>query len=98
MQENVVSIDDNGPGSNGVVVGYNYTRDGVGINGISGWTNGFLWHNISDFMTLFEGNDTQKINMDAIHGTPNMFTLYRNFLIGQVTQGSTLELVVIRTS
>ncbi len=97
IQQNVVSIVDNGPGSNGVVVGYNYTRDGVGINGISGWTNGFLWHNISDFMTLFEGNDTQKINMDAIHGTHNMFTLYRNFLMGQVNQGSNSELVDIRT-
>jgi hypothetical protein len=97
VQQHVVPIADNGPGSNGSVISYNYTRDGVGINGIPGWTYGIFFHNISDFMNLVEGNDSQKINMDAIHGTHNFFTLYRNFFMGQVGQTSNSELVDART-
>jgi hypothetical protein len=97
IQQYVAPLEDNGPGSNGFVVSYNYMNNGIGINGIPGWTIGPDAHNISDFMSLWEGNDAPKINMDAIHGTHNFFTFFRNFLSGQVNQSSNSELVDLRT-
>jgi hypothetical protein len=96
IQQYVAPIEDNGPGSNGFVVGYNYMLNGVGINGNPGWTIGPDAHNISDFMSLWEGNDAPKINMDAIHGTHNFFTFMRNLLYGQVGQTSNSELVDVK--
>jgi hypothetical protein len=97
VQQHVVAIIDNGPGTNGAVVAYNYTLNGVGVNGISGWMYGIFFHNVSDFMNLMEGNDSQKINMDAIHGTHNLFTFFRNFLHGDPNQNANSEVVDVRT-
>jgi hypothetical protein len=97
IQQHVVAVTDNGPGTNGAVIAYNYSLNGVGINGIPGWTYGIFFHNISDFMNLIEGNDSQKINMDAIHGTHNFFTLFRNFFHGDPLQTANSEIVDVRT-
>jgi hypothetical protein len=97
VEQYVVPIIDNGPGSNGFVIAYNYITNGVGINGIPGWTQGIFYHNISDFMSLVEGNDTPKINQDAIHGTHNFFTLFRNFAYGQLNQSSNSQLIDVKT-
>jgi len=93
----VVPITDNGPGTNGAVISYNYMTGGVGINGLPGWTYGIFFHNISDFMNLIEGNDSAKINMDAIHGTHNLFTFFRNFFHGDPNQNANSEVVDVRT-
>jgi hypothetical protein len=85
------------PGANAPVVAYNYSVNGVGLNGIPGWTQGILWHQISDFMSLIEGNDQPKFNLDAIHGTHNFFTLFRNYLHGDPNQTSNSELLDIKT-
>ena len=97
IQQYVAPIVDNGPGTNGSVIAYNYTTNGVGLNGLSGWTQGPLWHNISDFMTLFEGNDQPKIDTDAIHGTHNLFTGFRNYFHGDPNQTSNTALVFVHT-
>lgn len=96
VEQNVVPFSQNGPGGSALVLAYNYATNNVGINGVTGWEQGPLWHNMGTFYTLMEGNDIPKLEYDAIHGTHNLDTAFRNYLHGQVGQLNNTALFVVR--
>lgn len=82
-----------GPDS-GNVYAYNYTIDDY-YPVSPGWMmDGYQPHAAGQDMSLFEGNEVDGIRSDAIHGTRDFLTLFRNRVLGWQT-GATNNTKVI---
>lgn len=79
IQAYLTPIHMEGP-SNGSVIGYNFL-----VNDLTGADNlgpGMRPHTDGNNFLLFEGNVSPTLYVDQNHGTQNMDTVYRNFLLG----------------
>lgn len=73
-------VRDNGGGS---VYGYNFIIDNCYYDGDYNWMQAQQYsHAAGNGMILDEGNSGVSIKGDAIHGTSNLFTEFRNYALG----------------
>jgi len=78
----------------GSVYAYNYTVDDGYY--VTDWMMPLLFQN-HDFadMDLFEGNDANSTDLDAVHGTGGLQTSFRNRFVGQGTPLKSNNLVAV---
>ena len=74
-------------GCTGMVGAYNYNLDDYYINDTSWQQAGEYHHSIGDAFTLWEGNVGVGMTNDAVHGTSNFFTVFRNYWSGRDIAG-----------
>ncbi len=65
----------------GSVYAYNYAVDD--FFGPGTWQQGDDHHSTGDANNLYEGNETVSFTGDDIHGTSNMQTFFRDYLVGR---------------
>lgn len=66
----------------GNVYAYNYTIDDYYPVSSNWMMDGYQPHGAGENMTLFEGNTVDGVRSDAIHGTRDFLTLFRNRILG----------------
>ena len=71
----------------GCVFGYNFTVDSY-FQGVAYLFMMFDSHSAGQSMALLEGNIGSQVDLDDIHGTHNMFTIFRNFTNGFESQNN----------
>jgi hypothetical protein len=68
--------------TNGSVVGYNFTINNYYTQSALYNQNGYGEHSGGVDTVLFEGNITNQIDPDNVHGTGNLDTFFRNYITG----------------
>jgi len=72
----------------GCVQGYNFAIDDYYTNGDAQWQQASSYHHGSgDAFVLFEGNEGIGATGDDVHGTSNLFTVFRNYFNGRDPNG-----------